>query len=93
MRNSKRMDDLGIHWTASEFNTSMGVEKNKKRPHRNREDSGSEYDPTLDDTGGEDLMDVDSAKTSNKGSKKANTQNSDVLAGAIKFRSRKRVFA
>ncbi|KAK3149781.1 hypothetical protein QOZ80_3AG0222680 [Eleusine coracana subsp. coracana] len=92
MSNSKRMEQLGVTYAASELNRYMGAKKNK-RPRSNSEDSGSDYDPTLDDSVG-DLMDVESAKeTSNKGSKKANTQTSYVLAGAIKFQSRKRVFA
>lgn len=62
MTNSKRLEQLGISWIASQLNTAMAPEKNK-RPHRNSEDSGSEYDPTLDDdTGGGDMMDVDSDK-------------------------------
>ncbi|CAN6328774.1 unnamed protein product [Urochloa humidicola] len=91
MSNSKRMAQLGIPWLAHDLKRDMAPEKNK-RPCRNSEDSGSEYDPTLDDTGG-DLLDVDSAKTSKKGSNKANTQTSDAPAGGVKFRSRTRVFA
>jgi hypothetical protein len=59
MTNSKRLAELGIAW--SQFNAANALEKNK-RPHRNSEDSGSEYDPALDDTDGGDLMDVDNAK-------------------------------
>jgi hypothetical protein len=59
MTNSKRLAELGIAW--SQFNAANALEKNK-RPHRNSEDSGSEYDPALDDTDGGDLMDVHSAK-------------------------------
>jgi hypothetical protein len=58
MTNSKRLAELGIAW--SQFNAVNALEKNK-RPDRNSEDYGSEYDPTLDTDGG-DLMDVDSAK-------------------------------
>ncbi|CAL5058495.1 unnamed protein product [Urochloa decumbens] len=92
MSNSKRMEELGISWIAQDLHRAMAPEK-RKRPCRNSEESGSEYDPTLDDTNARDLMDVDSAKTSEKGSKKANTQTSDVPASGVKFRSRKRVFA
>jgi hypothetical protein len=59
MTNSKRLAELGIAW--SQFNAVNALEKNK-RPDRNSEDSGSEYDPALDDTDVGDLMDVDSAK-------------------------------
>jgi hypothetical protein len=59
MTNSKRLVELGIAW--SQFNAANALEKNK-RPHRKSEDSGSEYDPALDDTDGGDLMDVHSAK-------------------------------
>ncbi|CAN6216561.1 unnamed protein product [Urochloa humidicola] len=94
MSNSKRLDELGIPWLASDIKKAMAAPEKSKRPRRNNENSGSEYDPTLDDTVGEDLMDVDSAQTSKKGSKKANTQTPDVpTGGGVKFRSRKRVFA
>ncbi|KAG2604107.1 hypothetical protein PVAP13_4NG045260 [Panicum virgatum] len=95
MANSARLRELGVSGFSSIFPNNSGTAVNKKNAkHRDNEDSGSEYDPSQDDTDQGDLIGDDNAKvgTKEKAPKQTSKERSNVFPG-VRFRSRKRVFA
>ncbi|KAG2560320.1 hypothetical protein PVAP13_8KG055536 [Panicum virgatum] len=57
MANSARLRELGVSGFSSIFPNNSGTAVNKKNAkHRDNEDSGSEYDPSQDDTDQGDLI-------------------------------------
>ncbi|KAG2580312.1 hypothetical protein PVAP13_6NG333400 [Panicum virgatum] len=94
MANSARLRELGVSSFSSTFPNNSGTAVNKKNAkHRDNEDSGSEYDPSQDDTDQGDLIGDDNAKgTKEKAPKQTTKERSNVFPG-VRFRSHKRVFA
>ena len=63
MANSARLRELGVSGFSSIFPNNSGTAVNKKNTkHRDNEDSGSEYDPSHNDTSEGDLIGDDNAK-------------------------------
>lgn len=86
MRNNARLQQLGIPGLCDTLPKAYSFHHNKNKPNfTNNEDSESDYNPSSNDTGEEDLLDDDNVQ----GSKDYNMRTTNMSNGVIKLRTKR----